>query len=177
VKNWGKEEFERYLAWLDPDRERAATKHEEIRLRLIKFFVCRGCSIPEELADEAIDRVIGKIHELAKTYVGDPRAYFYGVARKVYLEWLHMPAPPLPPPSRDPPDEIDPEYERLEDCLRRLPQKDRDLIVGYYQEEKQAQIDLRKALAERLGITGSTLRLRAYRIRTALQECLASSGE
>ncbi|HEY6330274.1 MAG TPA: hypothetical protein VI756_13125 [Blastocatellia bacterium] len=174
---WGKDEFEKFLAWLDADRDQAAMKHEEVRCRLIKFFVCRGCPIAEELTDESIDRVILKIDELVETYVGDPKAYFYGVARKIYLESMHRPAmTALPVLAEDPPeqDETDPEYQRFEECLGRLSQKDRELILDYYLDEKQAKIDHRKELAERLGITGSTLRLRAHRIRQILQECLFS---
>jgi DNA-directed RNA polymerase specialized sigma24 family protein len=172
---WGKEEFEKFLSWLDPDRDRAALKHEEVRRRLIRFFECRGCPIAEELADESIDRVIIKIDELAETYVGERIRYFYGVARKVYLESVHRPAASIPPVLADPPDETTPEYIRLEECLDRLPQKDRDLIVEYYEEDKQAKINHRKALADRLGISGSTLRLRAHRIRAMLEDCIISA--
>ena len=174
--DWGKQEFEKFLAWLDPDRDHAAAKHEEIRQRLCKLFVCRACPVAEELADETIDRVIAKIDGLAKTYVGDPRAYFYGVGRNVYLEWTRRPSipPPQPLPGTDPAGD-DIEYESLEECLGRLPQKDRDLIVEYYQDEKQAKIDHRKGLAERLGITLNTLRIRVYRIRARLEECILST--
>ena len=52
------------LAWLDSDRERAGQKYEEIRCGLIKIFVCQGCTDPEGLADETINRVIRKIPEI-----------------------------------------------------------------------------------------------------------------
>jgi len=74
------------LDWLDTDRERAGSKYEAIRLRLIKIFTCRGCQAAEELADETINRVIARIVEIANGYQGDPALYFYGVAQKVFLE-------------------------------------------------------------------------------------------
>ena len=70
------ESFDSLLAWLDADRERAGRRYEEIRRRLIKILACRGCHDPEDLADEAINRVAGKVGEVAKDYSGDPALYF-----------------------------------------------------------------------------------------------------
>lgn len=88
-KEWviSQEAFDTMLDWLDADRERAGCKYEAIRLRLIKIFTCRGCQAAEELADETINRVIGRIVEIANGYRGDPALYFYGVAQKVFLEY------------------------------------------------------------------------------------------
>ena len=52
-----KESFDTLLAWLDANPDAAARKYEQIRTRLIKIFVCRGCLESEDLADETIDRV------------------------------------------------------------------------------------------------------------------------
>jgi DNA-directed RNA polymerase specialized sigma24 family protein len=166
------ESFDALLTWLDPNRERAGQRYEEIRRRLIKIFTCRGCLEPEALADETIDRVVRRLKEIEGTYVGDHALYFYGVANKVHLEYLRK-KPALSPPSpADDPDETEQEYECLERCIGRLPPGNRELVLEYYQEEKGAKIDHRKHLAERLGIALNALRIRAHRIRTALQECM-----
>jgi RNA polymerase sigma factor (sigma-70 family) len=172
------DEFDALLAWLDPDRDQAAQKYEEIRRRLIKIFVCRGCPVAEDLADKTIDRVASKVKDVAQSYVGNPALYFYGVAKNVYHEWLrdqqHVPVPtPVQVPVVDPdPPEPDPEYECLEECIGQLSPEERKLILDYYQEEKQAKIDHRKQLAEGLGIGPNTLRIRVYRLRARLQECV-----
>jgi DNA-directed RNA polymerase specialized sigma24 family protein len=175
------DEFDALLAWLDPDRDQAAQKYEEIRRRLIKIFVCRGCPVAEDLADETINRVAGKVEGVAPSYVGNPVLYFYGVAKKVYHEWFRewlrkqeatadaSVADPVPDP--DPP-EPDREYDCLMECMKLLAPKDQDLILDYYQEEKQAKIDHRKKLAEGLGIGLNTLRIKVYRLRARLQECV-----
>ena len=49
------EMFDRFLFWLDPNREEAAIKYEAIRRKLIKIFTCRGCIDAEDLADVTID--------------------------------------------------------------------------------------------------------------------------
>lgn len=165
--------FDSLLAWLDSDREQAGRKYEQVRQRLIKIFTCRGRHDAEELADEVINRVTLKAAELAKEYVGDPSLYFYGVAQKVFLESLRKrPAPAFvpPPPTRTEEDEA--EYECLESCVGRLPPDSRELVIEYYQNERRAKIDHRKELAARLGIAQNALRIRAHRIRLALQRCV-----
>ena len=175
-KEWvlTQEAFDKLLTWLDPDREQAGKKYEEVRLRLIKIFTCRGCTEAEALADETINRVTGKVQTLAEDYTGDPALYFYGVAHKIHLEYLRRkPGPVLPPPT-DHSDEIEQEYDCLEQCMERLTPDNRELVLQYYQEEKQAKINHRKRLAEQLGIALNALRIRAYRIRATLQQCVQS---
>ncbi len=165
--------FDSLLTWLDADREQAGKKYEQVRQRLIKIFTCRGRPDAEELADEVINRVTVKAPELAKDYVGDPSLYFYGVAQKVYLEAVRKrPAQVFVPPPSPRTDEDEAEYECLENCVGRLPEANRVLVIEYYQNDRRAKIDHRKELAGRLGIAQNALRIRAHRIRLALQRCV-----
>jgi len=161
------------LVWLDPDRERAGTKYEEIRLRLIKSLTRRGCNIAEELVDESIDRVCLKVPEIAGEYEGDPVLYFHGVAAKVYLEYLRkQKLDPKPQPAPDPPELVERNHACLERCMDGLIPATRNLIVEYYRFEKSQKIAHRKHLAEQLGIDINALRNRALRIKAALRDCV-----
>lgn len=176
-KGWilTQESFDALLAWLDPNREQAGKRYEEIRVRLIKIFACRGCYEPEDLADETINRVIKRLAEIESSYSGDPARYFYGVANKVHLEYLRRrPAQPLPPlpDQQERAEDTEREYECLDRCIQKLHPDNRLLVLHYYQEEKRAKIDHRRQLAEQLGIALNALRIRAHRIRAALQECV-----
>jgi len=167
------------LAWLDSDREQAGRKYEEIRCGLIKIFVCQGCSDPEGLADETIDRVIHKIPEIVPKYAGNPALYFSGVARYILLEYKNRIAqlrllPAAPPKQIEEDEDIDREYECLDRCIERLTPANRELILEYYREEKRAMIENRKRLAERMGITPNALRVRADRVRNSLEKCVAN---
>ena len=82
----------------------------------------------------------------------------------------------LPPPVEQP-EEIEQEYDCLEQCMQHLTPGNRELVLQYYQEEKQAKINHRKLLAERLGIALNALRIRAYRIRLTLQQCVQKCVE
>jgi RNA polymerase sigma factor (sigma-70 family) len=172
-KDWilTQESFDALLVWLDPAREEAGRKYEEIRLRLIKIFTCRGCSEAEDLADETINRVSKKLKEIESTYSGARAPYFFGVANKVHLEYVRRPRP-VPPPQADESEDIEKEYDCLEQCIEKLTPNNRDLVRLYYQDEKTAKIVHRKKLADQLGIALNALRIRAHRIRTTLQGCV-----
>lgn len=164
--------FDSLLAWLDPDRDQAGRKYEQIRSRLIRIFTCRGRPDAEELADETINRVTLKVADVAQEYVGDPALYFYGVAQKVYLESLRKRPPAVIPPPASPDEELEHVYECLKSCLERLAANNQQLVLEYYQDDKRAKINHRKELAQRLGIAQNALRIRAHRIRLALQQCV-----
>lgn len=173
-KNWvlTRESFEALLAWLDPNREVAGQKYEEIRTRLIKIFACRGCYEPEDLADETINRVTNKLEEIEATFIGERARYFYGVANKVHLEYLRRkPVPPLPVVTNSS-EEAELRCRCLDRCVSKLTPENRELVFQYYQEEKRAKIEHRKHQASHLGIAVNALRIRAHRIRRSLQNCV-----
>jgi RNA polymerase sigma factor (sigma-70 family) len=173
-KNWvlSQESFDALLAWLDSDRERAAMKYEEIRRRLIKIFLGRGCVEAEDLADETINRVISKLNEIENEFTGDCERYFYGVASRVLMEYQRR-RQPQPPLAHDvDSNRAEQEYRCLEECIAKLSDENRELLLQYYQGEGRAKIEQRKQLAEKLGIAPNALRIRAFRIRAALQECV-----
>jgi RNA polymerase sigma factor (sigma-70 family) len=170
--------FDEMLSWLDADREQAGKKYEKIRRRLIEIFASRGCPEAEDLADEAINRVVRKSQDVAERYVGDPAYYFYGVAKKILLEYWKVkppteaPLPPAPPAADEPADEIEREHMCLEQCLGHLPEQDRERLLLYYGQEQRVKIDQRKELSRRLGIAPNALRIRIHRIKSVLKDCL-----
>jgi DNA-directed RNA polymerase specialized sigma24 family protein len=166
------EDFDRLLSWLGPDAEQSGLTYEKIRWRLIAILASRGCRVPEELADETIDRVARRLVDIQETYVGDKAIYFLGVMNNVHHEYLKRPATPV---LLEPDDDLETKEKThvcLERCLDKLGPNSRQMIERYYAENKRAKIDLRKRLAAELDISISTLRLRALRIREKLQVCI-----
>jgi hypothetical protein len=166
--------FEMLLAWLGPTREEGGKKFEAIRNRLIKIFLKRGCSDPENLADKTLNRVALKLPEIKDTYTGDPLWYFIAVARMVRLEALRVKEI-----SYDfVPDQVtvncspDAARECLQECLGLLPVDDSDLLLDYYLNVKRAKIELRRNMAQELGLSASALRVRAHRIRVIVEKCV-----
>lgn len=166
--------FDLLLEQLDTDRHQAGIKYEILRRKLVKFFQWRGCSFPEDLADEAINRVARNLEAGEK--ISHFAAYCAGIARHVFLESLRTrrreealhtvthPSPSLP--------DDDLRQDCLEGCMRKLPPEDFQLIVQYYQENEGSRIEARRNLALCLGIAPNALRIRAHRIRLQLQGCV-----
>lgn len=169
--------FDKLLDWLDSDRVSAAAKYEAIRARLIKMLTFRGCAEAEDLADETIDRVAGKLASLTERYHGDPAFYFYNVAQKIHLEHLrrakqHQSVQFNPSRiSSSGSNDDEQEYECLERCLAGLSADKRELVLSYYQQEERAKYH-RKRLAHQAGIAIGALRIRAHRIRLLLGDCV-----
>lgn len=178
-KKWAlsQESFDALLDWLDPDREQAGLKYEQIRRNLIKIFINRGSDEAEDLADETINRVVSKLDEIKKDFTGDSARYFYGVANKIFLEFQRKKPPQIPSFPPDDSNRIEQEYRCLEHCISGLSEKNRELLFLYYQAEGREKIEQRKLLADKLGIGPNALRIRAFRIRTALQQCVGKCIE
>ncbi len=170
------ERFARFLAWLDPDRELAAAEYERLRFRLTAYFAFRKCLYADELTDETINRVALKI---GAEVIENKNAYFYGVARNVFLESLRKEKRfvnidevvlPASSPEINIADRSTGDF--LERCLEELPSDSRSLILEYMSESKQAKIDLHKQLADRLKMSQTALRMRIVRIKQKLRLCL-----
>jgi DNA-directed RNA polymerase specialized sigma24 family protein len=170
-------DFDRLLEWLDPNPEIAGERYEKIRWRLIAILASRGCHVPEELADETIDRVARRVADIRQTYVGNKAIYFLGVMNNVHHEYLKRPLPPPVVESGDDVAEQERVHSCLDKCLTKLTPHARQIIERYYAENKRAKIKLRRLIANELGITASNLRLRALRIRAKLQVCIDSCLE
>ena len=168
-------DFDALLRWLDRDRDRAALRYEEIRLNLIRVFICRGCFAAEDLADHTIDRVMRKLPEFSASYSGNPALYFYGVAKNIYRESVRSEstaalAAPIPMPTAK--DEYAIEHDCLDQCMQQLPPESRKLVLSYYEETGHAKIRNRKRLALELGVDLNALRIRVHRIRARLEDCV-----
>ena len=133
------EAFTKLLACLDPDRERAGDKYEDLRRTLIRFFEWRGAPFPEDHTDEAFNRVARKLDEGLE--IRNIRGYCYEVARLVWLEALKgvdRKRDPLEAHHKNAEEmaTVDEAAERearltcLDHCLDNLPADGRRLIVA-----------------------------------------------
>lgn len=154
-------------------------EYEVVRRKLIAFMSWSGVAQPEAAADETLDRVACKLESGVEIQGENMRAYVFGVARRVILEvgrqerrdhvveqaWAR---------SRHQPDAR--EWERrlacLERCLAGLSTEDRAIVEAYHGPSEESARDRRTALGARLGLTGGALRIRVYRIRNRLADCL-----
>ena len=172
--------LDRLLATLDPDRAVAAEKLLLLRRKLLKFFAWNRAAVPDELADETLDRVVRRLGEGETIRSPDPGAYVHGVARNVLHEsWsrprlVRVPASALAPPPESEQVAAERRSRCLDRCLARLPAESRRLLLAYYQADGGAKIAARSRLAAELQLSSGGLRLKLHRLRVGLQGCVRS---
>lgn len=182
--------FEDLLAAFDADRPKAAEKYERIRHQLTKLFEWRGCLNADELTDRTFDRVARRLSEGATITTSDAYLFCHGVALNVLREHWRSPARVAGPVLIDDrvaaPDasraaesaaariEHERLLERLESCLDALPPESRRLVAAYHLREN-GRIAARKAIAAELGVPLNALRIRVFRLRQALERCVAGA--
>jgi DNA-directed RNA polymerase specialized sigma24 family protein len=166
--------FDTLLSWLDENHDAAGIKYETIRTSLIRIFISHGFDDAEDLADITINRVTTKIPEMVSTYVGEPAAYFYAVARNVEHEAgrrKEIASDKIPEKVELVTNTTD-KYDCLVQCLRVLPGDKRELILDYYLYEGKDKIVHHRQMAQDLGVTDGALRTRAHHIRSSLEKCV-----
>jgi DNA-directed RNA polymerase specialized sigma24 family protein len=176
------------------DEEAAGMEYEKIRERLISHFSRKGSRTPIEMADETISRVAARLVS-DKTIVqteAEPARFFFNTAHYIFLEHVKKMKREQPLTSEiidSHQARINPreaaarqreqlDWERritcLDECKMQLPSGAWEMIIEYYQGETNEKIEIRKALAERLGLSPNALSIRAHRIRKQLEACLAN---
>lgn len=193
-KNLAHPDYNVLLRRLDSDPKRSSEKYENLRRVLLKFFECNNCwSEAEHLVDLTLDIVARKPSEFV---IDNVPAYCHGVARNVLMEFKRR--GPRVVPLADPEEAQGPDQncdlernmvadidhqkqvECLNQCLRQLKSRDRDLVLAYYSSQESTHITHRQELAQALGISMNNLRVRAKRIREGLEDCVKrrlASGE
>lgn len=174
------ESFDTLLFWLDADRDAAGIKYETIRTSLIRIFISHGFDDAEDLADITINRVTTKIPEMIVTYVGEPAAYFYAVARNVAHEAgrrKEIATEKIPEKIELNTNKSNDKHDCLIECLKVLPDDKRDLILDYYLYDGKDKVLHHRRMAQTLGVTDGALRTRAHHIRASLEKCVVNCAK
>lgn len=173
-------DFQRLLACLDPDSERASARYTQLRERLVRFARSHNEHLrAEELADNALDEIAKKpdlpdIRDLEQFAIGVLRMLLMAHKRK-----NHQLSDDLDLVIGEP----DPEHsivnrldrERKEHCfvacMKHLSPSERRLIFEYHPNENRDLEGRRKQLAIMIGIQPGTLATRMNRLRNKLEKC------
>ena len=179
--------FHGLLNWLDEGTDSDGRKYLEMRRRLVAYFDRKGCPVPDDLADETLNRVARRLEEEGAIESETPARYCYIVARFVFMEHLReeqkgnalRDSMRLQSRGGDPAEFGDDEkggrekmLNCLERCTDRLDPVSNQIITRYYMGKERVKIENRRALAGELGITLNALSIRACRIREKLQACV-----
>jgi DNA-directed RNA polymerase specialized sigma24 family protein len=170
------EAFGRFLRWLSADDDFAVREYQSMRTKLVRYFMHKGCPDPDELFDQTVDIVAGKIEICGQC--PSPLAYCYGVAKNVWRQQTREPKPAvliedIPARQDLSGDRHEQELKCLESCMEKLSPGDREVVARYYQGQGREKIETRLQLADRLGGVNA-LRIRACRIRKELRGCVVA---
>lgn len=173
------EALDKLLACMSPDRDEAARQYVALEMKVVRYFEKQKIDAAETRADDVINRVARRIAEGKQ--IDNVIAYAFRVAYLVFLEADkepdHVEIDPEQTPLNAAPLFEDSESDRrqncFDSCLRKLTSANRELVLGYYQEDGGAKIEFRKWLAGQLKISLVALRIRAHRIRKNLEQCIA----
>lgn len=190
-KKWEltEESLKRLLACFHPDAEIAGQKLNRLYQKLTTFFECNQCHCPEEYVDKTMYCVARRLDEGLELSPEGPSGFFFGVANNILKEYRkekndYISLDDLPhqngffiDPNETEREErekqlIEQEKEHLDECLQKLSDEERELITAYYQGEKNGKLTNRKKLAEQCGIPMNALRIRMFRIRKKLEDCI-----
>ena len=172
--------FDHLLARLDPDREVAGRAYQQLRECLIKFFQSQTPIDAEQWADTVLDRAARRNEEVE---IANVTAFVWGVARLVRTEAFranrrHVGLDKQPELHEAPKAEehinLAQRSEKLSQVVRRLPDADVKLLMSWY--STCAKASQRQQLASSLGLTVTSLRVRAHRIRIRVRRMALAEG-
>ena len=170
------ESLDKLLEVLSHDRNPAA--YSELRDSLVRFFQLKGDDSPDAAADETLDRVAAKLAE--SITVEDIKKYTFGVARFIYLERLRREQRRRQAVKeyyaknieRNDGEEKD-GFAGLRECFNLLADEDKNLLKTYFADLPPDELTARRQrLIEKENITLNKLRLKIYRLRRRLDDCV-----
>lgn len=170
-------DFDKFLAYLSPDRDEAARLYNDHLNALTRYFISHQAYDPHGCAVRVMEILQKQIG--AGRQIEDFNKYRFGVARFVLRkDWTNRSK--VADLQERPDDKTSSPLAALEQaarekcmatCLQALPSDKREKVVDYYSGNKQDK-ERREALAKRSGVTPNALSTDIHRITGKLRKCL-----
>jgi len=179
AKNLTAESYSLLLKAFSSNEVKAAAALSKLRDALVRFFQIKGDADAEESADETLDRVATKLTEAV--LIEDLTKYSFGVARLVFLENLRKTqkakkafgqyqAETLLRQKAG--EEID-DFAFLRECFAELKDDEKQILQAYFADLPPVELDeKRRKLTASLGVSQNNLRLKIFRLRRRLEDCV-----
>ncbi len=154
---------------------------ELLRGKLIFFFAAQRCHDPEELSDITLMRVFEKL-DGREEEVSDLTRYTFGFAKNVLREYRRRKViesiddqkHQFAAKQNDGESEMrERKLACLDECMDRLPEQDRKLLLAYYQGKGEDRLKM----AEQLNITREALTSRIFHLRQRVRKCMKARLE
>jgi len=176
------DDLRRLINRLDTDPKVAWERYLTLWQKLNRFFEYSNCPAPNDHADEVLSRIARKDDSVE---LRDITSFAYGVARTVRLEIWESSKKNVPleavqtDPKRDDDGEDGLIVQSIDDearlrclvgCLKKLPARQRTIFLRFKLAQEDRIAD-HFDLAERLGVSPGTLRVKMHRIFKEVREC------
>lgn len=159
------------LWWLHTNPVIAAREYSLLHQKLCTLFDKRGCRMFEEFADRTFDRIAELLSQKDKVPAdAEPTAFACSVAQNLVHDCYRMQTDRLKEgkviedTNAGDTMEHHASLDLMDETLRKLPERDRSLLVEYYRNGRLPDHARRRELARRLGKSPEALRLEVYRI-------------
>lgn len=179
-----RERFALLLSHLSIDPAERGTRYEILRGRLIFFFLRRMLPLPEDLADEVLNRLARRLEE--GEAIAGIEGYALGIARHVLQEQraksdrertageeFHR---NVSHETLTTDEDEERRLARMRDCLERLPRSDQEMLSEYCLADGIGKILVRQRLAKARDMTQAALRKRVFVLRGMIQRCMQRHG-
>ncbi len=178
AKNLTAESYSLLLKTFASDEGEAVTALSKLRGSLGRFFQIKGDSDPDEAADETLDRVAVKLGDAV--LITDVTKYSFGVARLVFLENLRKTQKAKKAfesyraeNERQKAGEETDDFSPLRECFEILADDEKKILRAYFADLPHAELDeKRRKLTALLGVSQNNLRLKIFRLRRRLEDCV-----
>ena len=178
AKNLTAESYSLFLEAFSSDEGEAVAALSKLRDSLVRFFQIKGDSDPDEAADKTLDRVAVKLSE--NVLIEDLTKYSFGVARFVFLERLRKTNTEKKAfenyraeNAHQKFDEETDDFSPFRECFESLPDADKSILKAYFIDLPYAElIENRQQLTVNLGMAMNNLRLKIFRLRRRLEDCV-----
>lgn len=161
------------------NQDGASIAYNELRNSLVRFFQIKGDFDPDEAADLTLDRAALKIPQ--DTSIENLTGYCFGVARFIFLERVRH-AKKLNAAadefyrmknSSGIVRETDDEFFAFRECFEKLTSAEKLFLRDYFADLPFSELDKRRRqTCLESGITLNNLRLKVFRLRRRLEDCV-----
>jgi hypothetical protein len=172
------EKINELLKALSPEGEEAAIAYTKLQNSLVRFFQIKGDLDSLEAADLTLDRVALKISQ--ETPIDDLTKYSFGVARLIFFERLRQSEKERKAADGFYADKISENIDENSDsfthhreCFESLESEEKQLLKDYFADLPHSkQNENRSQVSVKYKISLSNLRLKVFRLRKRLEECV-----
>ncbi len=160
------------------NQDEAGRAYTNLRNSLVRYFQIKGDFDADEAADATLDRVAAKLAQ--NTKVDNLTKYSFGVARLIFLERLRTAEKAgtaqtefYAQQKSDKTDEQTDDFSIFRECFDVLIDEEKEILKNYFADLPFANLTAhREDLSLKYNVSLNNMRLKVFRLRQRLENCL-----